>query len=65
MTKGPRSGIPTANENMEKLQGSLVASNVDLATMMVKLIETQRAYQLSSRVVTTADELANIANNLR
>ena len=64
-TATERSGIPTANENMEKLQGSLVASNVDLATMMVKLIETQRAYQLSSRVVTTADELANIANNLR
>lgn len=60
-----RSGIPTANETMEKLQGVLIASNVDLAAMMVKLIETQRAYQLSSRVVTTADELANIANNLR
>lgn len=60
-----RSGIPVANENMDKLQGSLIASNVDLADMMVKLIETQRAYQISSRVVTTADELANIANNLR
>ncbi|MDE7360630.1 MAG: flagellar hook-basal body complex protein [Oscillospiraceae bacterium] len=50
---------------MDKLPGTLIVSNVDLATQMVKLIETQRAYQLSSRVVTTSDELARIANNLR
>lgn len=50
---------------MDKLTGTLIRSNVDLATQMVKLIETQRAYQLSSRVVTTSDELARIANNLR
>ncbi|MCH5203266.1 MAG: flagellar hook-basal body protein [Oscillospiraceae bacterium] len=60
-----RSGEPVANLNEEKLQGVLIVSNVDLATQMVKLIETQRAYQISSRVVTTADELARIANNLR
>lgn len=60
-----RSGVPTANENMDKIQGALITSNVNLADMMVKLIETQRAYQISSRVVTTADEFANIANNLR
>lgn len=60
-----RSGPAMANPNATKLQGSLVVSNVDLATQMVKLIETQRAYQISSRVVTTSDELARIANNLR
>lgn len=60
-----RSGAAVANPNAVKLQGTLVVSNVDLATQMVKLIETQRAYQLSSRVVTTSDELARIANNLR
>lgn len=60
-----RSGAAVANPNATKLQGSLVVSNVDLATQMVKLIETQRAYQISSRVVTTSDELARIANNLR
>lgn len=53
--------VPT----MDKLQGTFIVSNVDLATQMVKLIETQRAYQISSRVVTTSDELARIANNLR
>ncbi len=60
-----RSGAAVANPNATKLQGSLVVSNVDLATQMVKLIETQRAYQISSRVVTTSDEFARIANNLR
>lgn len=50
---------------MDKLQGTLIVSNVDLATQMAKLIETQRAYQISSRVVTTSDELARIANNIR
>ncbi len=60
-----KSGAAVYNPNAEKLQSVLIASNVDLATQMVKLIETQRAYQISSRVVTTSDELARIANNLR
>lgn len=60
-----KSGEAVANEFATKLQGTLCVSNVDLATQMVKLIETQRAYQISSRVVTTSDELARIANNLR
>lgn len=50
---------------MEKLEGALITSNVDLTDMMVKLIEAQRSYQISSRVVTTSDEIARIANNLR
>ena len=60
-----RSGEAVADRNMEKLQYALIASNVELSDMMVKLIETQRSYQLSSRVVTTSDELAQISNNLR
>ena len=60
-----KSGAAVADRNMEKLQYALIASNVELSDMMVKLIETQRSYQLSSRVVTTSDELAQISNNLR
>jgi flagellar basal-body rod protein FlgG len=59
------SGEATANTELEKLQGVLITSNVSLADQMVKLIETQRAYQISSRVVTTADEFTRIANNIR
>lgn len=60
-----RSGAVTANENLDKLQGVLIVSNVELSDQMVKLIETQRSYQISSRVVTTSDEFTRIANNLR
>ncbi len=60
-----RSGAATADRTAEKLQGVLITSNVDLAEQMVKLIETQRAYQISSRVVTTSDEFTRLANNLR
>lgn len=60
-----KSGEAMPVQDPVKMQGYLTVSNVDLATQMVKLIETQRAYQISSRVVTTADELARIANNLR
>ena len=60
-----RSGEALADRNMAKIPYALIASNVNLADQMVKLIETQRSYQLSSRVVTTADELAQISNNLR
>ena len=60
-----RSGDAVADRNMAKIPYALIASNVNLADQMVKLIETQRSYQLSSRVVTTADELAQISNNLR
>ena len=60
-----RSGEVTANDQLDKLQGVLIVSNVELSDQMVKLIETQRGYQISSRVVTTADEFTRIANNLR
>lgn len=60
-----RSGEVTANANLDKLQGVLSMSNVELSEQMVKLIETQRGYQISSRVVTTSDEFTRIANNLR
>ena len=60
-----RSGAATADRTAEKLQGVLITSNVSLADQMVKLIETQRAYQISSRVVTTSDEFSRLANNLR
>jgi len=46
-------------------QGCLEASNVDLTREMAALIETQRGAQLALRMVQNADEMWNIANNLR
>ena len=46
-------------------QGSLEGSNVNLSEEMTRLIRTQRTFQLSSRALTTADEMEGIANNMR
>lgn len=46
-------------------QGMVEMSNVDTAEEMTRLIRTQRALQLSSRGITTADEMESIANNMR
>jgi len=45
--------------------GYLEASAVDIGEEMVGLIEAQRAFQLSARIVQTADEIEQIVNNLR
>ncbi len=46
-------------------QGYLEGSNVDLSEEMSELIVTQRAFQLSSKALTTADEMWGMINNLR
>lgn len=47
------------------LSNTLENSNVDLAQEMTDLIMVQRAYQSNSKIVTTADELLQEANNLK
>lgn len=47
------------------IQGFLEASNVELADEMVNLIIAQRAYDMNSKAVQTADQMMEIANNLR
>lgn len=44
---------------------ALEGSGVHLADEMTNMIVTQRAYQLSARIVRTADEMEEIVNNLR
>ena len=44
---------------------SLEMSNVDLAKEFVKMITTQRAFQASSRVITTSDEILQDLINLK
>jgi flagellar basal-body rod protein FlgG len=45
--------------------GALESSNVDVAEAMVEIIESQRAYQLSSKAISTADEMMGIANGIK
>lgn len=47
------------------MQGYLEQSNVDIGTEMTDMIMTQRAFQLSSTTLKTADEMWQMANNLR
>jgi len=61
----PASGARRPAENAVLRQGVLEGSNVNLAEEMSRIIRTQRAFQLASRAVSTADDMEGIANNMR
>ena len=46
-------------------QGFIENSNVDVVTEMVNMIVAQRAYEINSKAIQTADEMLNIANNVK
>jgi flagellar basal-body rod protein FlgG len=63
------SGAPTeANPGTEGLgtiqQRFIEVSNVDVTEELVNMIITQRAYEVNSKSVTTADKLLEVANTL-
>ena len=45
-------------------QGSLERSNVDIATELISLIIAQRAFEINSRSISTADKMLNTVNNM-
>ena len=47
------------------VQGFLEKSIVDVVTEMINMIVAQRAYEINSKAVKTADEMLAVANNLR
>uniref|UniRef100_UPI0040568459 flagellar hook-basal body protein n=1 Tax=Agathobacter sp. TaxID=2021311 RepID=UPI0040568459 len=51
--------------NTEIHQYFLEGSNVQVADEMVNMIVAQRAYQMNSKAITTADTMLEIANNLK
>jgi flagellar basal-body rod protein FlgG len=62
----PASGPAIAAPRATTLsQGALEASNTDMSEAMVSMIESQRAYQLASKAITTADEMMGIANGVK
>jgi len=61
----PASGERRPAENVVLRQGVLEGSNVNLGDEMTRIIRTQRAFQLASRALTTADEMEGIANNMK
>jgi len=58
-------GNPGQNGFGTIAQGYLEMSNVDIVEEMVKMIITQRAYESNSKGVITADQLLEMANNLK
>jgi len=61
----PQAGTPGENGLGGIQQGSLENSNVDIVEEMVNLITTQRAYEMNSKVVSTADQMLQyIGQNL-
>jgi len=64
-TETPASGARRPAENAVLRQGVLEGSNMNLAEEMTRVVRTQRAFQLASRALTTADEMEGIANNMR
>ncbi|GAA3913474.1 flagellar basal-body rod protein FlgG [Litoribacillus peritrichatus] len=53
----PVEGEPGLDGMGSILQGSLENSNVDVVEEMVNMITTQRAYEMNSKVISTADEM--------
>ena len=59
---GPAGAVP---ESTTVQQNVLEASNVDAGSAMTEMIEAQRAFELSSRVIKMQDELMGIANGVK
>lgn len=56
---------PVYDPLMEIVQGYLENSNVDTSDQITKVIESQRAFQINSRIMQISDELDQTINNLR
>lgn len=61
----PQQGVPAFDGFGAIIQGALETSNVKIVEEMVDMISTQRAYEMNSKVVSTADQmLGSITQNL-
>ncbi|RZJ80997.1 MAG: flagellar basal body rod protein FlgG, partial [Brevundimonas sp.] len=47
------------------LQGYTESSNVDAVSEISALIVAQRAYEMNSKVITTADQMLSVANQTK
>jgi len=61
----PQTGAPGANGLGALVQGSLESSNVNVVEELVNMIETQRAYEMNSKAISTTDQMLQyVSNNL-
>jgi len=59
----PQVGTPGLNGLGTLIQGSLESSNVNTVEELVNMIETQRAYEMNSKAIATADQMLQYVNN--
>jgi flagellar basal-body rod protein FlgG len=59
----PQTGTPGLNSIGSLVQGTLESSNVNSVKELVSLIETQRAYEMNSKAISTADQMLQYLNN--
>lgn len=59
----PQTGNPGLNGLGTVIQGSLESSNVNVVSEMVDMIEAQRAYEINSKAISTADQMLQYTNN--
>ena len=57
-------GTPGENGTGSLAQGFLEGSNVNIMEEMVKMIAGQRAYEINSKAIKTADQMIQMTNNL-
>ncbi|MDC0598904.1 flagellar basal-body rod protein FlgG [Gammaproteobacteria bacterium] len=61
----PQVGTPGLNGLGTLLQGFIEGSNVNVVEELVSMIETQRAYEMNSRAISTTDQMLQyVSNNL-
>ncbi|HEU0118798.1 MAG TPA: flagellar basal-body rod protein FlgG [Alphaproteobacteria bacterium] len=61
----PITGNPQTNQYGSLVQGSLETSNVDIVSEVTNLITAQRAYEMNSKVINTADQMLSTANQMK
>jgi flagellar basal-body rod protein FlgG len=61
----PFLGTPGSEGFGTVMQGYLELSNVDIVEEMISMIIAQRAYEINSKAIRTAEEMLSIANDLR
>src|SRR5690606_15579110 len=61
----PQTGTPGLNGLGSLVQGYVEGSNVNVVEELVSMIETQRAYEMNSKAISTSDQMLQfVTNNL-
>jgi len=58
-----QAGTPGLNGFGSLVQGALEGSNVNVVSELVNMIETQRAYEMNSKAISTNDQMMQYLNN--